>query len=107
LYLSVISLGELRTGIDLVDDARKRHDLEHWLGFDVVSRFGGRVLPFDADAADCWGRIEARARRNGGKLQVVDAMLAATALCFNLSVVTRNERDFARIEVPVINPWQH
>jgi predicted nucleic acid-binding protein len=104
-YLSVITLGELRTGIDLVEDKKKRNDLERWLISDVTARFKGRILPFDAEIADRWGRIEASARRKGGKLAVVDAMLAATAAHFNLTIVTRNERDFSRTEIPTINPW--
>jgi predicted nucleic acid-binding protein len=102
----VISLGELRTGIDLVADLKKKADLERWLVSDVVARFAERMLPFTLDVADRWGRIEAVARQTKGKLPVVDAMLAATALHFNLIIVTRNEADFARTGVQVFNPWR-
>ena len=105
LFLSCITLGELRMGIELVVEAKKRRDLERWLVSNVAVRFGKRVLAFDGGVADRWGRLEAQARLRGGRLPAIDAMLAATALHHDLSLVTRNERDFLRSGVPVVNPW--
>lgn len=106
LYLSVITLGELRTGVELVVDQKKRDDLERWLLLEVVPRFEQRIVAFDAEVADCWGRVEARTRAGGRRMQVVDAMLAATAQRHALQIVTRNVEDFADGPAPVVNPWQ-
>jgi len=105
LYVSVITLGELRLEIELLARGRKRLDLERWLVSELPLRFADRVLPFDREAADRWGSIEARARRSGHKIPSVDGMLAATALVFELAIVTRNTRDFSQTQAPVFNPW--
>jgi predicted nucleic acid-binding protein len=105
LYLSVLTIAEFRIGIEMERDKRKQGDLESWLVSDVMPRFSGRILPFDLSAAERWALIEGRARRASGKLPTVDAMLAATALDYGLTIVTRNETHFARTGVTVLNPW--
>jgi len=105
LFLSVLSIGELRIGITLQSDARKRAALETWLVSDLLSRFAGRILAFDLDVAQQWGRIEGRARLGSGKLPVVDSQLAATALRHGLTLVTNNEADFSRTGASILNPW--
>lgn len=106
LFLSSITIGELRLGVELVADAAKRDDLERWLVCELTPRFERRILPVSNEVADRWGRLEAHARLTTGKLPVMDAMIAATALYHDLSVVTRNTRDFLRSGVPVVNPWK-
>jgi len=105
LYVSVISLGELRIGIELVADSKKRLELERWLVFELTPRFAERVLSFDRTVADRWGVLEAQARRNGRRLPAIDTMLAATALALGLTLVTRNTRDFAQTGAAILNPW--
>jgi predicted nucleic acid-binding protein len=72
---------------------------------EVLPEFNGRILPIDADVAERWGRLRAAARQNGKPLPVIDAVIAATAVQYNLAVVSRNESDFERVGVDVINPW--
>lgn len=103
LYLSVLSLGEIRKGIEGVADAAFRQTLTDWLEVELPKYFLGRVLGLDAQVADRWGRLQARAGRT---LPVVDAMLAATALQHDLTLVTRNVKDFEGLGVTLINPWQ-
>ena len=105
LFLSVLTIGELRIGIAVQSDAKKRAALETWLISDMLSRFAGRILAFDLDVAQQWGRIEGRARLGSGKLPVVDSQLAATALFHGLTLVTNNEADFSRTGASVLNPW--
>jgi toxin FitB len=105
LFLSVLSIGELRIGITVQTDAKKRAALETWLVSDLISRFEGRILAFDLDVAQEWGRIEGRARLGSGKLPVVDSQLAATALHHGLTLVTNNEGDFSRTGASILNPW--
>lgn len=103
--LSTTTIGELRYGIMLLRERAKRDELERWLTVDVLGAFADRVLPFDADAADRWGRIRAQGRVSGKTVPPIDAMIAAVALQRNLTVVTRNEADFASTGASVLNPW--
>lgn len=105
IYLSALTIGELRYGIALLDQSKKRTELERWLVSDVISTFGDRVLPIDSDVSDGWGRIRAQARKAGTSVPVLDALLAATSLTHNLSLVTCNETDFKHTGARVVNPW--
>jgi len=102
LYLSVLTIGEIRKGIISHADAVRRARLEAWLSSDLIIRFAGRILPIDTDVAQRWGRIRALAAR---PLPVIDSLLAATAQQRNLTLVTRNEEDVRGTGVSVFNPW--
>ena len=106
LYLSVLTLGEIRKGLAALAQGRRRTRLETWLEVELRARFSGRVLPIDEVIADRWGLLAAQAKRNGIVLPIVDALLAATALHYNLTVVSRNASDFTSSQVPVVNPWE-
>jgi predicted nucleic acid-binding protein len=106
MHLSVITIGEIRKGIDLLDDDEpKRGALQSWLDHDLRVRFSGRLLPFDEWVAERWGQLEALAKRNRVTLPTIDAQLAATALHHGLTFVTRNTRDVRPTGVPLFNPW--
>ena len=106
LHLSVITLGEVRKGIDLLpDDSRRRAALLSWLERDVRVRFQERLLVFDDEVAERWGQIEALARKRGLTLPTIDAELAATALHHGLTFATRNTEHIGQAGVPVVNPW--
>lgn len=106
VYLSVFSVGELQKGLGLLNtsDAR-RASIERWLVFEVIPRFNRRMLPFDANAARHWGNVVASARKRGLNVPVIDSLIAATASLHGLTIVTRNERDFAPVGVRTLNPW--
>src|ERR1035438_7854487 len=106
LYLSVMTLGEIRQGVAALPQSKKRTRLETWLEVDLQSRFAGRILAIDGAVADRWGWIMAQAQAKGARRPVVDGLLAATALHHNLTVVTRNVGDFAVAGLSVINPWE-
>ena len=105
LYLSVLTLGEIRKGIASLGDASRRVILEAWLDSDLILRFAERILPIDHAVADRRGRIAAAAVAAKSPLPVIDGLLAATALDQNLTLVTRNTKDIAVTGVPVFNPW--
>lgn len=106
MYLSVITLGEVRKGIDLLsDEDLKRVRLQSWLDRDVRIRFAGRLLAFDDGVAERWGQLEALAKKRRLTLPTVDVQLAATALHHGLTFVTRNIADIAPTGVPVFDPW--
>jgi len=106
LYLSVLTLGEIRKGVAGLAQGRRRTHLEVWLEVELQARFSGRILPIDAAVADRWGLLAAEAKRKGAALSTVDALLAATALHFNLTLVSRNVNDFAHTPVLILNPWE-
>ena len=101
LYLSVLTLGEIRKGIEKLDAARQQPLLD-WLEVELPNYFLGRLLAVDAHTADRWGRLLASA---GRPLPAVDSLLAATALQHDLTLVTRNTADFSDTGVRLINPW--
>jgi predicted nucleic acid-binding protein len=103
LHLSVMTLGEIRTGIDRLrtHDAAQADAFARWLG-ELRTRFAGRILSIDARVADRWGRLNAAVSRN-----TVDSLIAATAHVHDLTVVTRNTKDFQGCDVPVLNPWEY
>src|SRR6202034_3369204 len=90
LFLSVLTLGEIRKGIAGLSSSRRRTQLEVWLERELPARFAGRILAIDAAVADRWGTLAADAKRRGKPLGSIDALLAATALQFELTLVTRN-----------------
>ena len=105
LYLSVVTIGELRKGIDrLSADNPRKQKLEAW--FSAVRQvFSGRIIGFDERAAIAWGSLVGEAMRAGQVRPMIDAQLAATALVNGMVLVTRNERDFAHTKVKVLNPF--
>jgi predicted nucleic acid-binding protein len=105
LFLSVLTLGEIRKGIERLRAGRRRGRLGSWLQVDLRSRFQDRILPIHEAIADRWGAISAMAAAKGKPVPVIDGLLAATALDHNLTLVTRNNSDVAGTGVPTLNPW--
>lgn len=105
VFVSVITLGELRKGVALLPDGRRRRALDEWVTGQVPERFSGRILDVGHDIADEWGRLTARGQSSGVNVGAVDALLAATALVHGLAVVTRNVEHFRPMRVDVVNPW--
>lgn len=102
MFVSVLTLGEIRKGIMMLGRGQRRLRLNTWLETELPMWVGDRILPLDANVADMWGRLTARYK----KLPVVDGLIAATALSHSLTVVTRNETDFAATGVELVNPWK-
>ena len=106
LYLSVLTLGEIRRGIAALHQSRRRATLEAWLDKDLRARFEGRILVIDQEVADRWGLLTGAARNSGKVLPVIDGLLAATALEHNLTLVTRDTGQIPSMGVAVFNPWE-
>lgn len=106
LFLSVLTLREIRKGAALLPAGPKRRALEQWLERDLPERFAGRIFEIDAEAADLWGRMIATAERKGRPLPTLDSLLAATALSRGLTLVTRNTSDFAATGAELLDPWE-
>ena len=104
VFLSVISLAELRYGIERMASGKRRRRLEEWLRHELPIRFEGRILPVDPPIADACGRIVRRSQLLGRSIEAMDALLAATAEVHQLTLVTRNVSDFVVLQ-NVLNPW--
>ena len=106
LYLSVITLGEIRKGFTLLRDSNRRSELEKWLERDVRQWFGPRILPVNDAVAERWGVLDGERQWQGMPLNTADGLIAATALEYDLNLVTRNGKDFSGLGVTIVNPWQ-
>jgi toxin FitB len=105
LFVSVLTLGEIRKGLASLPIGSRRSQVESWLA-DVREWFAGRILSVDEGIADRWGSVTAAARKLGRGVPAVDTLLAATALHHNLVLVTRNTGEVAGTGVSIFNPWQ-
>jgi toxin FitB len=106
VFISTASIAELRCGVALMNAGRRRDALAAWIGNDLPMRFAYRILPIDQPIAERWGDLMAESRRSGHALSVMDGFFAATALAHDLTLVTRNTKDFAPFGVPLLNPWE-
>jgi predicted nucleic acid-binding protein len=102
MYISVLTLGEIRKGIELLSDLHRKEALKIWLEHTLPAQFGERVLEINLSIAERWGRLQAEAKR---PLPVIDSLLAATALHYDLCLITRNVSDFNYPGLEIINPW--
>jgi predicted nucleic acid-binding protein len=105
LYLRVLTFGEIRKGTALLPGCKKRTQLERWLEIELPARFADRLLPINTAVAELWGAMAAAAQLRGLAMPIIDGLIAATAKHHELTIVTRNERDFRMWGIPVINPW--
>ena len=102
IYTSVLVLGEIRKGVESLENEAKKQKIILWLEKDLLSWFEQRILPIDAAIADKWGYITAKKNNN---INAVDSLLAATCLAYNMKLVTRNVKDFQYSELEIINPF--
>jgi toxin FitB len=105
LYLSVVSVGELRWGLTVLPQSKRRRQLEQWFEQYLLPLFAGRILPVTQSVGNRWGVLGGECQLRGSPLNTADGMIAATALERDLTLVTRNSRDFAGLGVTVFNPW--
>lgn len=105
VFLSVVTLAELRHGVERLADGNRRRHLDAWLRDELPLRFEGRVLSVDQAIADHWGEVVARREAAGRPIGIMDAFVAATANVYGLKLVTRNESDFRSAVKEMINPW--
>jgi toxin FitB len=105
VFISVVTLAELRYGVERMPSGARRRRLEEWLRDDLPLRFEGRVLPVDGPVADAWGKVVARSESSGRRMSAIDGFIAATAEVCGLALVTRNTADFQFSLNRVVNPW--
>jgi predicted nucleic acid-binding protein len=106
LFLSAITIGEIKRGIEKLADSSRKSALAEWLEGDLLIRFIDRILPIDISVMLVWGQLTADLEKQGRRMPAIDSLIAATCLQARLDLVTRNERDFAHSGVAVVNPWE-
>lgn len=104
-FISVVSIAEIRRGVALMDEGRKREALAEWLARDLPQRFEQRVLPVDELVALAWGDLMGLAKRSGRGLSSMDGLIAATAIAGELILATRNTKDFEGFGMELFDPW--
>ncbi|MDY6987087.1 MAG: type II toxin-antitoxin system VapC family toxin [Thermodesulfobacteriota bacterium] len=105
LYLSVITVGEIRKGITRLPDSKKKQKLVLWLNT-ILEEYKERIIPIDLMVADTWGIMQGNAEKSGLPISSIDGLIAATTYTYNLTLITRNEDDFTSSKIPTINPWK-
>lgn len=105
VFLSVMTIGEIRKGIERHPDLGRKAYLHSWLDHVMLTQFAGKILPIDLPVALAWGELVGRLQLAGRNPHPVDALIAATAMRNNLILVTRNVTDFEPSGVPILNPW--
>jgi toxin FitB len=107
VFISVVTLAELRHGVERLPAGARRERLDAWLTRDLPVRFEARMLPVDAGTANAWGRVMARGQAAGRPVGTMDAFIAATAEQHDLTLVTRNITDFEALKVRLVSPWRN
>ena len=106
IYLSVITVGEIRKGIEKLPASKRKDTVKAWLETDLLLQFQGRILDITPEVMLIWGELSGRLENEGKPIAALDALIAATALQAMLGLVTRNESDFEHTGVTIINPWK-
>ena len=106
LYISVVTLAEIRFGIELLEEPARRAELNDWLMLKLRPMFEGRILPITEDIMLKWRLLLEEGRKKGYTFSQPDLIIAATALHHGLTVVTRDRGVYDKARVPVFNPWE-
>lgn len=105
-YISVLSIGEIRKGLERLETSPKAARIGAWLDHKLMPRFDRRLLDVDLEVCNVWGSVCGNLSRRGRPQPVIDSLIAATALVHGLTLVTRNVKDFADFDIKVVNPWK-
>lgn len=105
-YVSAMTFGEIKKGVEKVTDTARKKKLERWVGEFLIPRFWNRMIAIDGRVANDWGQLVAKSEKKGRILPTVDSLIAATAITHDLSIVTRNTKDFEGLGIELVNPWE-
>ena len=106
VYISVITVGEITKGIEKLPNSKRKQELIDWLENELLIRFQDNLIELDVNILIRWGKLNARLEISGRRPPAIDSLIAATALEYELILVTRNESDFAETGVEILNPWR-
>jgi toxin FitB len=106
LYLSVVTVGEIKKGIEKLPESHRKETIKGWFENELLIKFDGRILALDLPVILVWGELVGALERKGRKLPALDSLIAATAKYYDYTLVTRNEKDFAGIDITIFNPFK-
>jgi toxin FitB len=106
VYISVITIGEIRKGIEKLPVSKRREHVTAWLENDLLIRFQGKIADVTTEVMLTWGALIGRLENEGKPMPAIDSLLAAIALHGNYVLVTRNDEDFKNAGITVVNPWK-
>jgi predicted nucleic acid-binding protein len=106
VFVSVISIGELWSGITKLRESKRRNALENWFENDILKKYSERILPINKDIALIWGQIKSDSEKSGKSMNSMDMFISATAQYHNFTIVTRNTKDFINSGCKLFNPWE-
>ena len=104
MCISVLTIGEIESGIALLDDGKKKNEIITWFE-ELREAYSDKILPITNEIATLWGRMQGSLRREGVTIPVIDSFIGATALIHNRILVTRNKQDFRLPGIEIMNPW--
>ena len=105
LYLSVLTIGEIKAGIEKLNDGQKKEKLLQWLENDLLVRFHNRIIAVDIEVMLQWGETNTHLKKLGKPLPIMDSIIGSVAQAKNLILLTRNEKDFENLDIKIINPF--
>ena len=105
LFLSVITIGEIRKGLTKLPDSKRKDRLTEWLN-SLLEDYQDRIYTIDLTVAENWGVMQGKAEKSGMPMSSMDSLIAAIAYTHNLVLVTRNIIDFKATNLPINNPWK-
>jgi predicted nucleic acid-binding protein len=105
VFLSVITIGEIVKGIEKLPASKRKQELHTWLREDLLIRFDGKILSIDTDVMLEWGKLTAQVESAGKPMPAIDALIAATVLTYEMTLITRNVSDFETAGIEIANPW--
>ena len=105
LFLSVITIGEIKSGIEKLDDGKKKEKLLSWLEHELLIRFENRIVSINIDVMLKWGTLNQKLKSLGTPLPIMDSLIGVTCEVENMVLITRNEKDFKNIDIEIINPF--
>lgn len=107
IYLTVITISEIRKGIEKLPASKRRDTIKAWLEADLLLRFQGKILDITTEVMLVWGELAGRLENEGKPVAAIDSLIAAIALQGRYNLVTRNDSDFQYTGIIVINPWKN
>lgn len=105
IYISVITIGEIKSGIENVSSINKKNKLTLWFEQDLLSRFQNRIIDIDTNTMITWGKINQHLKSIGKPLPIMDSLIASSCIYSDFTLLTRNEKDFQNLDIKMINPF--
>jgi predicted nucleic acid-binding protein len=105
MFLSVITIGEIKSGIEKLKQTDKKEKLGHWLATDLIEKFNGKIISVDIDVMIKWGEINQHLKSKGKQIPVMDSLIGATCMAKNFTLIARNTKDFQNLQIQIINPF--